>query len=180
MIKRGKLTKRVRRSVEEVARHTGEAKVLRRVQALLWRDAGESTREVAERLGVSQRTIFNWTARFEERRRLELPQRFADGPRSGRPRTAREIIDPLLDPLLDQDPRELGYRATVWTAPLLQHYLEAVQGLTVSRQSVSLALLRLRIRWKRPRHHLALRSPTWRQAKGGSNVAWQSGSARCS
>lgn len=178
MIRHGKLTKRVRRRVEEVAKHATAAKVLRRAQALLWREAGESTREVAQRLGVSQRTIFNWSARFAERPGLEVLQRLADGPRSGRPRTAREIIDPLLDPLLDQDPRGLGYQATVWTAPLLQHYLEAVQGITVSRQSVSLALLRLRIRWKRPRHHLALRSPTWRQAKGGSSGAWRSGSAR--
>ena len=90
----------------------------------------------------------------------------------------REVIEPLLDPLLDQDPRERGYQATVWTAALLQHYLEAAQGIKVSRQSVSLALLRLRIRWKRPRHHLALRSPTWRQAKGGSNGDWRSGNAR--
>lgn len=176
MIRHGKLTKRIRRRVEEVAKHAAEAKVLRRAQALLWREEGESTREVAQRLGVSQRTIFNWSARFEERHGQEMLQRFADGPRSGRPRTAREIIDPLLDPLLDQDPRERGYRATVWTAPLLQHYLEAEQGITVSRQSVSLALLR--IRWKRPRYHLALRSPTWRQAKGGSSGAWRSGSAR--
>jgi len=32
---------------------------------------------------------------------------------------------------------------------------------------VRLAIQRLRIRWKRPRHTLALRPATWRQAKGG-------------
>jgi hypothetical protein len=32
---------------------------------------------------------------------------------------------------------------------------------------VSLAIRRLRIRWKRPRHHLTLCPDTWRQAKGG-------------
>jgi transposase len=165
----GSLTKRERRIVEGLTAHTADAKALRRAQALLWREGGESSREVAERLGVSQRTIFNWGARFEERRGLDIPSRLGDGPRSGRPRTALEVIDPLLDRLIDQDPRELGYRATVWTAPLLRHYLEAGQGLRVSRQSVSLALARLRIRWKRPRHHLALQSPTWRQAKGGSS-----------
>jgi hypothetical protein len=61
----------------------------------------------------------------------------------------------------------------------LRQYLEDVHDLSVSRQSVSLALVRLRIRWKRPRHHLALRTPTWRQAKGGSNAGSESGSARC-
>jgi transposase len=176
--KRESLTKRTRRIVEEVAAHTADAKALRRAQALLWRDEGESTREVAERLGVSQRTIFNWSARFAERQGLEIPRRLEDGPRSGRPRSAWEIIDPLLDQLIDQDPREAGYRATVWTAPLLRQHLEAEHGVKVSRQSVSLALTRLRIRWKRPRHQLALRSPTWRQAKGGSGGGWRGGTAR--
>ena len=174
----GSLTKRERRIVEEVAAHTDDAKALRRAQALLWREGGETTREVATRLGVSRRTIFNWGARFQERQGLEILSRLGDGPRSGRPRSALEIIDPLIDGLIDQDPRELGYRATVWTAPLLRHYLEVEQGIRVSRQSVSLALIRLRMRWKRPRHHLALRSPTWRQAKGGSSRGSASVSAR--
>lgn len=175
---RGSLTKRARRIVEEVAAHTADGKALRRAQALLWREEGESTREVAERLGVSRRTIFNWSARFEERRGLEIARRLEDGLRSGRPRTAREIIDPLIDQLIDQDPREVGYRATVWTAPLLRHYLETEHGIKVSRPSVSLALARLRISWKRPRHSLALQSPTWRQAKGGSSGGWPSGTVR--
>jgi len=174
----GSLNQRERRIVEEGAAHTKDPKALRRAQALLWRERGESAREVAERLGVSSRTIFNWGARFQERQGLDIPSRRGDGPRSGRPRTAAGIIDPLLDGIIDQDPRELGYRATVWTAPLLRPYLEAGQGIRVSRQSVSLALARLRIKWKRPRHHLALRSPTWRQAKGGLNAGSASGSAR--
>jgi transposase len=169
-MKHGPLTRKEQRIVEEIAAHADDAKALRRAQALLWREKGESARAVAERLGVSRRTIFNWGARFHARQGVDIPSRLSDGPRSGRPRTAYEIIDPLINDIIDHDPRTLGYRTTVWTAPLLRHYLAAEQGLTVSRQSVSLALARLRIKWKRPRHHLALRSPTWRQAKGGSNA----------
>jgi transposase len=145
--------------------HPGDTTVLRRAQALLWRDEGESIAEVGERLGVSRRTICYWQAHFRERQALELTARLGEGPR-----TAAGIIDPLLESVLDQDPRELGYRSTVWTAPLLRQYVEDAHDLSVSRQSVSLALGRLRIRWKRPRHHLALRAPTWRQAKGGLNT----------
>lgn len=166
-MKRGPLTRRERRIVEEIAARPDDPKALHRAQALLWRERGESAREVAERLGVSRRTIFNGGARFHERQEVDIPNRLGDGPRSGRPRTADEIIDPLSDRLIDHDPRRRGYRTTVWTAPLLRHYLEEEQGRKVSRPSVSLALARLRLRWKRPRHHLALRSPTWRQAKGG-------------
>ena len=176
-MKQGSLSGKERRVVEEVAAHAADPKALRRAQALLWREKGESTREVAKRLGVSRRTIFNWEARFRERQEVAVPRRLGDGPRSGRPRTASGIIDPLLDHIIDHAPRTLGYRTTVWTAPLLRHYLAEEQGLKVSRQSVSLALARLRIKWKRPRHHLALRSPTWHQAKGGLNAGCASGSA---
>jgi transposase len=172
------LTERERTMIESMARHPSEATVLRHAQALLWRDEGESIAEVSERLGVSRRTICYWQAHFRERQALDLPARLRDGQRSGRPRTVSGHIEPLLEVVLDQDPRELGYRSTVWTAPLLQQYLEDRHALRVSRPSVSLALRRLRIRWKRPRHQLALRTPTWRQAKGGSNAGSGSGSAR--
>lgn len=177
-MKHGPLTRKERRAVEEIAAHAHDAKALRRAQALLWREKGESARAVAERLGVSRRTIFNWKARFRQRQEVDISRRLGDGSRSGRPRTASGIIDPLINHIIDSDPRTLGYRTTVWTAPLLRHYLAEEQGIKVSRQSVSVALARLRIKWKRPRHHLALRSPTWRQAKGGSNAGSASSSAR--
>jgi hypothetical protein len=82
--------------------------------------------------------------------------------------------------VLDRNPREWGYQATVWTARLLMQYLAEVHQLRVSRASVSLALGRLRIRGKRPRHQLVRRSSTWRQAKEGSNAAWPHARARCS
>src|SRR5258708_15357257 len=87
--------------------------------------------------------------------------------RSGRPRTALGIIDPLIDAVIETDPRQRGYRATVWTASLLRSYLAKNHRLSVSSQSVRLALARLRLRWKRPRHTLALRPETWGQSKGG-------------
>jgi hypothetical protein len=54
---------------------------------------------------------------------------------------------------------------------LLQRYLQQRCRLKVSRKTVSRALDRLGMRWKRPRHQLALRADTWRQSKGGSNAA---------
>ena len=164
------LTARERTMSEAMTMYPGDATALRRAQALLWRDEGESIAEVSERLGVCPRTVCYWQAHFRERSTLALAARLHDGDRSGRPRTVIGRIDPLIEAVLEQDPREVGYRSTVWTAPLLRQYLEDSHGLSVSRPSVSLALVRLRIRWKRPRHHLALRAPTWRQAKGGLNA----------
>jgi transposase len=156
--------------------HTKDATQLRRAQALLWLDAGEGVPGVAERLRVSRRTIYHWVTRFQERRALDLPARLLDGTRPGRPRTVQGIIDPLIDAVIDRDPRDYGYRFTVWTASLLQHYLQEVHHRAVSRKSVSLAMARLGLRWKRPRHDLVRRAAHWRQATGGSNVGWPHGS----
>jgi len=80
-------------------------------------------------------------------------------------------LTPLIDAVIDEDPRDYGYRCTVWTAPLLGRYLKEVHGIETSCKSVSRAIARLGIRWKRPRHRLGLRPDTWRQAKGGSKTA---------
>jgi transposase len=172
------LNSKERWELEEWVRTTDTASVLRRVQALLWLDEGARAEEVAELLFVSRAAVYKWVRQFQERQGLEIGERVAEGTRCGRPRTVQGVIDPLIDEVIDQDPRELGYRSTVWTAPLLVQYLAEVHQRAVSLQSVRLTIARLGISWKRPRHHLALRSPTWRQAKGGSSEAWPSGAAR--
>jgi transposase len=161
------LNRRERVILEGMAADTADASQLRRAQALLWLDEEESAEEISQRLGVSRRTIYNWSSRFEKRREVTLADRLLDGERGGRPRTARGIIDPLIDEIIELDPREFGYRSTVWVAALLVHYLWDFHQISVSRQSVSITIERLRIRWKRPRHPLSLRPEAWRQAKGG-------------
>src|SRR5918999_2404090 len=164
--------------LEEVLRTATDARPLQRAQALVWLDEGDSVEEVADRLQVTQQSVYNWITRFVARAGRGMEERMADGPRSGRPRTALGVIDPLLDQVIDTDPRELGYRSTIWTAALLRHYLARVQQRKVSTRSISRALTRLRIGWKRPRHQLALRDSYWRQAKGGSRTGCGARSAR--
>jgi transposase len=156
-----------RRALSGVLGSVATAKELARAQALLWLDDGETVDEVAQRLLVSRQTVYNWVLRFRQRSDQGLRARLQDAPRDGRPPTALGIIDPLLEEVIDTDPRAHGYRHTVWTAALLQHYLRQVHGIVVGRRSIGLAIARLGIRWKRPRHALGRRPETWRQAKGG-------------
>src|SRR5438105_762835 len=156
------------RQLSNLAQQTHDAAQLRRAQALLWLHQGWSAAQVAGLLLVSRQTVYHWLGRFQDRSDLDLPDRLLDAPRCGRPATALGIIDPLVDAVMDQDPRDWGYRATVWTAPLLQRYLQDVHGLGTSCKGIRRALARLRLRWKHPRHRLGLRPETWRQAKGGS------------
>ncbi len=131
-------------------------------------------------LGVSRAAVDKGVRAFQERRGAERGERGAEASRWGRPRTAQGVRAPLLDAVLDQDPRGLGSRSTVGRAPWRVQYGAAVHPVAVSRQRVGLAIARRGSRWKPPRHQRPLRSPTWRQAKGGASGAWPSAAARCS
>jgi len=172
-----KLNKRERQALMHVVSHPHDATLFRRAQALLWLDRGERVVDVAERLDVSRQVVYLWIALFRRDTPADLTARLAVGPRSGRPPTVKGLIDPLIDEVIDHDPRLFDYNSTVWTAPLLAYYLASEHGCVASIPSVRLALARLGLTWKRPRHRLALRSPTWRQAKGGLKRGWIHGSA---
>ncbi|MGZ3302418.1 MAG: helix-turn-helix domain-containing protein [Isosphaeraceae bacterium] len=174
------LTDRQRAELEGAVMRTPSAKECCRAQALLWLADGESAEGVADLLHVSRQTVSNWVSRFHERAGLDLGTRLRDAPRPGRPRTGGSVIDPLIAEVIDSDPRTLGYRAAVWTAPLLSRYLREHHRLAVRDRTVSRAIARPGIRWKRPRHQLARRPDTWRQSNGGSNAAWRVGPVPCS
>lgn len=164
--------------VFEIAQTTRDVRVLKRAQALLWLSDGDTVDEVAERLQVSVRTVYRWVDYFMARRHQPVAQWLSDAPRSGRPAQISERIEPLIERLIADGPQDYGYQAAVWTAPLLQAHLHQVHHLTASARSINRTLARLGLRWKRPRHSLARRSPTWRQAKGGFNVASTTAPAR--
>jgi transposase len=172
------LTRIERNSLESFVRATSDGRLLRRAEALLWLQEQASVTEIAGRLCVSRQTVYHWAARFSQRPGT-IPERLADGAHTGRPALLASRMDPIIDALIDQDPRDYGYAATVWTAPLLRCHLEAQHGIVASEQSVRLAIDRLGLRWKRPRYQLSRRSPTWRQAKGGSNADSQNANGPC-
>jgi transposase len=165
------LSPRQRLELESLASHTPVAKERCRAQALLGLDEGEAPDQVAEALRVSRRAVYYGVERFHRRAGLGLRERLSDAPRSGRPRAGDGCVDEWVAEVIDTDPRRLGYRPTVWTAPLLVCYLRDHHGIAVSETTVGRAIARLGIRWKRPRHQLARRPDTWRQSKGGGNAA---------
>jgi transposase len=161
------LTGKQRFELEQLLTHHSDSHFSQRALALLLLDDGESVEEIGATLRVSRQTIYNWLWRYEQRRDLSSIDRLADAARSGRPLTVKGIIDPLIDAVIDSDPRDYGYNSTVWTAQLLRSYLAEQHQQAASLRSIGYSLARLRIRWKHPRHRLARRAPRWRQAKGG-------------
>lgn len=162
---------RARQILQQVARSSMNAREVRRAQALLWICGGDPIQQVAQRLGVSRRTISNWLADYHQRRPQSVRQRLQDRPHSGRPPQQREEAQKIIAQLLPRDPRRYGSRALVWTVPHLCRQVQQRTGQKISQRTIRRALHQLKQCYKRPRYILARRSPTWRQAKGGSNAA---------
>ena len=162
-----KLTYKERSALERVMKSASSGREFQRAQALLLLEENDAVQDVCALLRVTRQSIYNWVERFQERRGSPVRERISDKARSGRPATVTGVIDTLIDAVIDSDPRDYQYNSTVWTAGLLQLYLADVHQEEVSRRSISYAIERLGLRWKHPRHTLALRDPRWRQSKGG-------------
>ena len=121
-----------RRRGEEGVRPPENARHLKRAQALLWGDAGESVSQVAKRLRVTRQSIYNRIARIQHRTGC-IASRVLDTPRSGRPPDKSKIVDQVIPDLLGTDPQQHGYRATGGTNALLRdvlHRQHHLKGLT--------------------------------------------------
>jgi transposase len=165
------LSWRVRKALKEIVQGDPQARMVRRAQTLLWLHQGESPAEIADRLGLSRRSVYKIAERFQTRGDEPVYDRLHDRPHPGRPADKRQAVQPIVTALLKQMPSEYGHRAFAWTTPMLRTQVERRLGTTVSTRTVRRVLRALRHRYKRPRYVLARRSATWRQAKGGSNAA---------
>jgi transposase len=146
------LNARERRQLREKLAQCRDARLYRRVFALLEVDAGRSVAQVARGLGVTRQSLHNWLRAYRELPRWES---LYDGPRSGRPSVLDERLREELRVLMDQSPRELGYLANTWTVPLLREHLRDVHGKECAARTVRRELHALGYTWKRPRYTLA-------------------------
>jgi transposase len=137
------LSDQERSALEALVAHTTEAVVVRRAQALLWLNTGETVVEVAQRLCVSRYALYTWVQSFQDTHTSDLGQRLAASPPYGQAQAVRARLEPLIRTVIAHDPRELGDHATAWTATLLSQYLWKEYGLTISRQRISHLLRRL-------------------------------------
>lgn len=166
-----RLSQHARRALAQVAQTGSNARMVRRAQALLWLNQGEAVPAVAQRLGLTPRAIYKVAARYQGRMDRPVVDRIADQPHTGRPADKRQQVARVLAELLPQAPAVFGYRGFAWTTPMLRCQVERRLQLSTSERTIRRALRDMRYRYKRPRYVLARRSPTWRQAKGGSSAA---------
>jgi transposase len=103
--------------------------------------------EIAQICSVSQATVRFWMHAFD----AEGPAGLYDNPRSGRPRQVTDTVRKTLVSMLQQDPQQSGYIATVWTVAMLVLALLKSLDLRLSPSTVRSVLQALDLRWGRPR-----------------------------
>jgi len=149
--------------------------VARKSIALLELDQGRLQVDVAESLGVDERTIRNWVLAFSNRDlRVALHDHRAG--RSGRPRKWSQRCQHLFEDALSRQPDEFGYQAVVWTAELLAIHLEKRAGVRLSRYSIRNRLREHGYVWKRPRYQF--KTDTQKRKKNGNAQVLVSSSPR--
>jgi transposase len=150
-----------RRRLAARLKQTSELHLFRRVQAVLRVAEGEPLSVVAQRLHLSRRSVHRWVKIYLRRHQADD---LRDAPRTGRPRAADGLEERLAE-LLAQDPRQLGYRATTWTAALLATHLTEECGCRVSERTLRRRLHEDGWRWKRPRSIFSQREAAVGQKK---------------
>jgi transposase len=141
-----------------------EARVYRRLEALLLVAEGHPVAEAARRCRVNRSSVHRWLVQYRAEPELTA---LRDRPRSGRPRRQPRLTPQRLAAALARDPRRCGYQATTWTVPLLAHDLVA-KGLAVSPRTLRRRLHEAGYRWKRPRYVYVARAAHLPHKKGGS------------
>ena len=152
-----------RRRLERALSKAREARVYRRIQAVLCVAEGHGVSEAARRVRAPRLSVRRWIDRYLIERDVTA---LADQTRSGRPRLAGQIRASRLAEVLQRDPRDDGYLATSWTAPLLAHYLHEHDAIAVSVPTLRRRLHEAGYRWKRPRYVYVERAEHLGQKKG--------------
>ncbi len=143
------LTRHDRRRLAKALAQEPQARVFRRIQAVLFVAEGVSVSEAARRVRADRSAVHRWMDWYLRR---HDPSDLADDPRTGRPARAERVAESVIGDALERDPREEGFLTTTWTVPLLATYLSRRTGQTVSERTLRRRLHELRYRWKRPRY----------------------------
>jgi transposase len=147
----GFLTPRQRQRLQQQLSEARTAPLYRRTLAILQADAGTPVAHIADSLGVTRQSVYNWLDAYLGR--LD-PSALADAARTGRPPVWTTDLRRLLRQALRQRPGDWGYPALNWTVPLLQDLLAEHGGAAVSEASLRRQLHAWRYTWKRFRYVL--------------------------
>jgi len=146
----------VRRRLERVVRKSRDKDYVRRALAILhlW-ETGGNVAEAAHRVRAARSSVYRWQSLFETYGEHGLsPQ-----PRGRSDWKANEEVLEMLETIVEQDPRELGYLRSRWSSELLAVELARRCGVEVHATTVRRWLARLKFGYRRARPTLHRRDP---------------------
>jgi transposase len=130
---------------------TRDAGLLRRSLALLQTDQGCPVADVAQELGVSRQSVYNWLDRYVA---IGTPRALHDHRGYGHVSAFDDDLLAVLRCAVAEEPGRWGYRQREWTVGLLVEHLARWDGGRWSDATVRRQLHRLGYVWKRPRYVL--------------------------
>jgi transposase len=140
-----RLTHQQRLALQRATRQRGEAGVALRATIILLSAQGQSATGIAQTLGLTARTVYQWRRRWRQHGLRGL----ADAPRQGRPRQVGPTYLQMLLRTVESDPRQLDFAFTRWTCSRLAEYLRQRTGVAVSPDWVGKLLRRHGYVWRR-------------------------------
>jgi transposase len=143
------LNRQQRYELQQQLKHTPSASLYRRTLAILELGQGKSVLAVAEALGVTRQSVYNWVETYAK---AHDPMALGDAARSGRSSSWTPDLQELLHQLLEEAPADWGLHGTNWTVPLLRQQLASWDGCWLSEDTIRRHLHELGYVWKRTRY----------------------------
>ncbi len=152
-----------RRRLSQAATQAVEARVFRRIQAVLLVAEGHRFDEAAQITGLSRRTIYYLVDRYLRSHQVTV---LRDSSRSGRPPVALSITKARILRELGRSPLRLGYMTNVWTVELLAHHLSQCYQCPITPYTLRRRMKQIGLECKRPRYVYSEKDPHRTQKKG--------------
>jgi transposase len=123
-------------TLDTFMKHSKEARVFRRAQAVREVVAGQTVKAVSDTFHFTNSALRKWVQRFAQ----EGTGGLLDRPRSGRPANMTGELQSQLNRLVDQDPLQHGSIQSQWSCRELATVLSQQSGVPLGRESVRVAL----------------------------------------
>jgi transposase len=127
-------------TLDTFLKHSKEARVFRRAQAVREVVAGQTIKAVSNLFHFTNSALRKWVQRFAR----EGTGGLLDRPRSGRPIKMTGALATQLNRLVDQDPLKHGSIHSQWSCRELASVLRQHSGVPIGRESVRVALKKTR------------------------------------
>jgi len=127
-------------TLDTFLKHTKDARVFRRAQAVRNVVKGQRLQTVSDTLQFTYSALRKWVYRFAH----QGTQGLVDRPRSGRPPKLTCELEKHLHRLIDQDPLQHGSIYSQWSCRELATVLARETGIQLGRESVRGVLKKMR------------------------------------